>query len=249
MAKVKDAKTDEELLKGRREKQRFQLVNHGLETFTDSQVLEFALGLVVPRVDTHPTGHRLLKEFGSLEGVVRAHPDRLMKVKGIGQHGAIMINFMGQFVPYLVKRQKKGIKIKNSAHAIEYLQDVMKTHSVEEFVLIGMNKSGNIKLEHNVKGSINRVHIYVRDIAAALTRVNSISTIVIAHNHVDENVRPSDADIKLTRALVNLVIPIEIDIIDHLIFGETGNVFSFSENGLIGAFKEEHRKFTQGLLK
>ena len=66
MAKIKDLETDKQIHHGRREKLRALFLKYGLESFNEVQVIEFALGLSIPRIDTNPAAHRLINKFGSL---------------------------------------------------------------------------------------------------------------------------------------------------------------------------------------
>ena len=94
MAKVNDTKTDSQIHHGRRGKLRKRIENYGLHTLNETEVLEFALGIAVPRVDTNPLAHRLINTFGSLDGVINAHPDKLKKVAGVGEQTACFLYFL-----------------------------------------------------------------------------------------------------------------------------------------------------------
>jgi len=244
MAKVKDAATDVQIHTGRREKLRQSYLKYGLASFNETQVLEYALGLVIPRIDTNPTAHRLTKTFGSLSGVIEAHPDKLREIPGIGDSAAIFLNFLKQFVTYYHNSiRNTKIRIRQPSQAVEYLREVMKTYSTEQFVLICLNKGGAIILEDTTtSGDLDKVEINLREIVDITMRVKS-SSVLIAHNHLNNDVAPSDSDIILTRQLVNVLLPLGIDIFDHIIFGNEGAVYSFCENKILDIFKREHRGF------
>lgn len=219
-------------------------MKHGLSAFNQTQVLEYALGLVIPRIDTNPTAHRLINTFGSLGGVIDAHPDRLRSIPGIGESAAIFLNFLKQFVTFYQNNVRDTkIKIKQPAQAIAYLREVMKTYSTEQFVLICLDKSGAIILEQTTtSGDISKVEVNLREIVDIALRVKS-AAILIAHNHIDNNVAPSDADIMLTRYLVNTIMPLGIEVVDHIIFGSEGANYSFHEQKILDIFKREHRSY------
>jgi DNA repair protein RadC len=58
------------------------------------------------------------------------------------------------------------------------------------------------------------------------------SAIVLVHNHPSGQLNPSEADIRLTKKLVAAGKLMEIPVIDHLIFTNSG-YFSFADEGLI----------------
>ena len=60
-------------------------------SFPDHKLLELLLFYANPRSDTNPLAHELLEHFGSLAGVLDASPEELQKVKGMGEHGAVLL--------------------------------------------------------------------------------------------------------------------------------------------------------------
>jgi DNA repair protein RadC len=64
----------ENLHTGHRERLRKHFQEEGLDTFEDHQILELLLFHVIPRGDTNPIAHRLIKKFGSFSAVLEADP-------------------------------------------------------------------------------------------------------------------------------------------------------------------------------
>lgn len=244
MPKIKDEAVDKQIHHGRREKLRKSFLDFGLVSFNETQVLEYALGLAIPRLDTNPTAHRLINTFGSLAGVIDAHPDKLREVAGIGEQAAIFLNFLKQFVTYYqrVSRDARA-KINSPARAIEYLRDEMKTFTTEQFVLLCLDKSGGILTKQDMTSDdLDKVDLNLRKIVDIVLRVKTAS-VIVAHNHLGESASPSDADIMLTRWLVNIFTPLSIQVIDHLVFAAGGAVYSFHDHKLLDIFKREHKSF------
>lgn len=244
MAKIKDDAVDKQIHHGRREKLRKSFLDFGLVSFNETQVLEYALGLAIPRLDTNPTAHRLINTFGSLNGVIDAHPDKLREVSGIGEQAAIFLNFLKQFVTYYQRKSRdRNAKINTPSQAINHLREVMKTYSTEQFVLLCLDKSGAIILEQTTSsGDLDKVDINLRQIIDIVLRVKTAS-VIVAHNHLGESPSPSDADIMLTRWLVNIFTPLGIQFVDHIIFAAGDAVYSFYEHKLLEVFKREHKSF------
>jgi len=241
MAKVHDPKTDEQIHRGRREKLRKRFTNYGLHTLNETEVVEYALGIAIPRIDTNPTAHRLIAMFGSLEGVVNAHPDKLKKVDGVGDQAACFLHFLKQFVTYYMAAEKKEKRIETPMAACEYLREVMKTYPTEHFVVLCLDKSGAVMLQQIIRGSLDRVDINLREIVEVIFRVHTAS-VVCAHNHMDGKVDPSDADMQMTRTLLNGLTPLGINLLDHIIFGN-GREYSFARSGILDIFRREHHAF------
>jgi len=244
MSNAKDKSIDEQIHKGRRKKLRKSFLDFGLVSFNETQVIEYALGLAIPRIDTNPTAHRLINTFGSLAGVIDAHPEKLMQVSGIGEQAAIFLNFLKQFVTYYRRVSRdSSAKINTPAQAIEILREVMKTYTTEQFVLLCLDKSGTVILEQTTtSGDLDKVDLNLRQIVDIVLRVKTAS-VIVAHNHLGESAAPSDADINLTRYLVNILAPLCVQFIDHIIFASDGSVYSFHEHNLLDIFKREHTSF------
>jgi DNA repair protein RadC len=242
MGKVIDKSVDEQIHNGRREKLRQSFKKYGLETFNETQVLEFALGMTIPRIDTNPTAHRLINTFGSLDGVISASVDKLTRVPGVGVQSANFLHFLKQFQIYMHGLERKTHNILTPADAVETLREVMKLYPVEHFIVVCLDVRGDMILHQNIRGDIDRVNISVREVVDAALRVGTQS-LVFAHNHPDGNATPSAADISLTRTLVGIFQTLGINIIDHVIFG-SGRYYSFAENGIIEQLRREHKNFT-----
>jgi len=70
---------------GHRARLRDRLLKGGAEALADYEVLEYLLFAGNPRGDTKPLAKDLLKQFGSLAGVLNADPKALQRVKGVGE--------------------------------------------------------------------------------------------------------------------------------------------------------------------
>ena len=55
---------------GHRQRVKARYLSEGLDAFEDHQVLELLLFYAIPRKDTNELAHRMIKEFGSLAGLL-----------------------------------------------------------------------------------------------------------------------------------------------------------------------------------
>lgn len=62
-----------------------------METLEDHEALEFHLSLVIPRKDTNELAHELIRKFGSLDAVLSASPQELIKVKNMTVAASYML--------------------------------------------------------------------------------------------------------------------------------------------------------------
>ena len=88
---------DSQIHRGHRARMRGKLALYGARIFDTYELLEMLLYSAIPLKDTNPIAKRLLKRFGSLEGVLSATPCELMTVEGVGERAAELICLAGKY--------------------------------------------------------------------------------------------------------------------------------------------------------
>jgi DNA repair protein RadC len=81
------------------------------------------------------------------------------------------------------------------------------------------------------EGTIDRAAVYPRKVIEAALRRGAAS-VVLAHNHPNGNISPSEQDKLLTRAIVLGAEAVHLKVLDHLIVS-TQESFSFRTAGLL----------------
>ena len=74
--------------KGHRARLRARLFEGGPDALLDHELVEYLLGLAIPRRDTKPLAKRLLKEFGGIGRLLSADAKRIAKVGDISESAA-----------------------------------------------------------------------------------------------------------------------------------------------------------------
>ena len=80
--------------KEHRKRLKNRFLSEGLDNFEVHNVLELLLFFGIPQKDTNDLAHELLNKFGSLSGVFEAPYSELIKVKGIGDNAATLIQLI-----------------------------------------------------------------------------------------------------------------------------------------------------------
>ena len=80
-------------------------------------------------------------------------------------------------------------------------------------------------------GTVNQAVVYPREIIRHALLIGS-SCIILVHNHPSGHPRPSDADIRLTKAIHDIAKMLDILVHDHIIIGGE-RFFSFREEGIM----------------
>jgi len=81
------------------------------------------------------------------------------------------------------------------------------------------------------EGTIDRAAVYPRRVIEAALR-RGAAALVLAHNHPNGSVQPSEQDKLLTRAIVLAAESVGVKIVDHLI-ASASDSFSFRKAGLL----------------
>nr|WKN34399.1 JAB domain-containing protein [Tunicatimonas sp. TK19036] len=102
----------------------------------------------------------------------------------------------------------------------------------EEFKVLVLNRANQVLgiLPVSVGGVAGTV-VDPKIIFSAALKTNS-SSLVLAHNHPSGNLKPSQADIQLTRRLKEVGKVLDLPILDHLIITSESH-FSFADEGLL----------------
>ena len=91
----------------------------------------------------------------------------------------------------------------------------------EAFVVLALNTRKRI-LGHNLVtvGTLDNCTVHAKEVFRPVI-VAAGSAVVLAHNHPSGDPTPSEADIKTTRDLIRAGQLLKIDVVDHLIIGQS----------------------------
>jgi DNA repair protein RadC len=219
--------------KGHRERLKKRYRAAGLEGFHDHEVLELILCYAVQRKDVKPLAKALLKTFGNIKGVIDADIADLEKIHGIGAHTAVGLKLIKDLCTlYLRQQAEERPQITCTSELVNYCKAALGGLKDEQFRVIFLDAQNRIiDVETIQEGIVNQAVVYPRKVLEnALKR--KASAIILLHNHPSGNVRPSDADIRLTRTILETAKALDILVHDHIIIGEN-RFFSFREEGIM----------------
>jgi len=218
---------------GHRERKRKQFLEHGLDAFADHEVLELLLFYAVRQGDTNPTAHELMRRFGSLNGVLTASPEELLKVKGVGEHTAALLSLIYP----LVRRARTGDGaepvIFNSTQAVDdYFTDLFLGLREERLYEACLDaKCKLLRCVPVADGCVDTVSLNVRRLVENAISCGA-SFVVLAHNHPSGLALPSEDDNAATLLAWNALRAVGVELIDHVIVAD-GDYVSLRDNGLL----------------
>ncbi|HNY72440.1 MAG TPA: DNA repair protein RadC [Syntrophales bacterium] len=218
---------------GHRQRLKEKYLTCGLEGFHDYEIMELLLTYGIPRKDVKEPAKELLKRFGGLKGILDAGIDELREVRGITAHTAVLVKLVKEIsAAYLLQKAQERPQISCTAELIDFCKTAMGALKDEEFRVCYLDAQNRIIAVETVQeGIVNQAVVYPRKVLERALQWKA-SAIILVHNHPSGHVRPSDADIRLTRTIQETARTLDILVHDHLIIGEN-RFFSFREEGLM----------------
>ena len=220
---------------GHRQRLRERFLKSGLEGFADYEVVELLLTLAIPRSDVKRPAKALIERFGNLRGILDAPIEELSSVAGIGFVTPVALQIIRAAATLYLRQTGEG---RESLVDPARLADLwrMRIGALQNEVFeVAYLDSGYRLLRDGVEtleeGTIDRAAVYPRRVVeSALKR--GAAALVLAHNHPNGNVAPSEHDKVLTRAIVLAAETVRLKIVDHLIVS-ADETFSFRKTGLL----------------
>lgn len=224
---------------GHRERVRERFMEEGLDAFEDHEVLELLLYYCVRQRDTNALAHRMLKEYGTLNDLLEAHPRDIARRCKVSLNTATLISLCVPLARRYMKRKWGDRPVLNSSFkAGEYAMSLFAGRIYEAFFAIcldSQNKVNHAALVH--EGTINEAPVYPRLIVETALR-HKANSVILAHNHPGGSLKPSAADIEVTRKIFAALKAISIHVVDHIIVaGE--RYMSFAEQGLMDSISNQ----------
>ena len=209
---------------GHRERLRERFHGAGPDALSDYEMLEMVLFMVQPRRDMKPLAKTLLKTFGSFAEVIHAPEARLKEIDGIGD---VTINGL-KVIAAAAHRIAKGQISQRAAlsswnDVIDYCRTSMAFADKEQFRILFLDKRNQlIADEVQQTGTVDHTPVYPREVIKRALEL-SATAVILVHNHPSGDPTPSQADIRMTKAIIDIAGPLGISVHDHIIVGKNGH--------------------------
>jgi len=126
-------------------------------------------------------------------------------------------------------------KITSSNQTFQLLKsqwDMGKIAFLEEFKVLLLNRSNRVLGIVDISmGGVSGTYVDPKVVFATALKANC-SSIILVHNHPSQDLKPSDADIKLTKRLAECGKLLDIIVWDHVIISES-SYYSFADDGMM----------------
>ena len=213
---------------------REKLMNLGRHVLSDAELLAILLGSGSRNESAVSLSKRILQSVdNNLAQLGKQTLSELMKFKGIGEAKAITIAAAME----LGRRRQASSFLERpvitcSRDAYLAIAPSLMDHLHEEFWMLLLSKSNKMigKVQMSSGGTdatiVDRKMIFRKAIEGQAT------SIVVCHNHPSGRLRPSTADLDLTKKIKESGKILGVQLMDHLIIGD-GGYYSFADEGVL----------------
>jgi DNA repair protein RadC len=213
---------------------REKLIGKGRQILTDAELIAILIGSGNREDTAVELSKKILASVSNnLNELGKLSISDLSKFKGIGEAKAISIIAALE----LGRRRRetetvKRDKITCSKDVFDIMKPIMLDLPHEEFWLLILNRSNTvIKKELISRGGVSGTVVDTKIIFKSAIE-NLASSIIISHNHPSGNLKPSDADIKITKNIKDAGKIMDIPLFDHLIITDKG-YYSFNDEVIL----------------
>lgn len=211
---------------------REKFILKGRHSLSDAELLAILISSGTKHESALDLAKNILKRAqGNLPVLSKFNIKELTDIHGIGHARAITIlsalELGRRRSESEVLRQEK---IKSSKDAYEIFRNTMGDKPYEEFWILMLNRGNKIIRKHPVsEGGLAGTVVDPKKIFK-ICLDHYAAGIILGHNHPSGLLTPSEADLKITRKLVDAGKLLEINVLDHLIISDSG-FYSFADEG------------------
>ncbi|MDA9555183.1 DNA repair protein RadC [Pelobium sp.] len=213
---------------------REKLSTQGRRALTDAELIAILIGSGSTTESAVDLSKRILHSCkNDLNLLAKLSIQELSKFKGIGEAKAISIIAALELGRRRKEEQTQDLdKITSSKDIYNLLAPYFSDLPHEEFWMLSLNRANKVLNKVLIsKGGQSGTIADPKIIFKAALEHNA-AYIILSHNHPSGNLKPSDADIHLTKKLREAGKLLDITVLDHLIITD-GGYFSFADESLL----------------
>jgi DNA repair protein RadC len=212
---------------------REKLARLGAAALGDNELVAIVLGQGQRRASVLDLANALLAALGGIEGLARARHDDLVVVGGIGSARAAQVLAAVELGRRVVSRGgREKVQVTSPRAVAEFLMPQYGNRPVEQFGIVLLDTKHKVLRTTVLSvGTLDASIVHPREIFREAT-AGGAAAIVLFHNHPSGDPEPSPEDKRLTERMIAAGLVMGIDVLDHIILGDT-RYFSFREKGTL----------------
>ncbi|CAN5492120.1 DNA repair protein RadC [soil metagenome] len=213
---------------------REKLLLKGKSALSDAELIGILIGSGTRSMSAVDLSRIILKEVNNnLNELAKLNVHDLQKFKGIGEAKAISIVSaleLGRRRKDSEPQKKPGITCSRDVYDLMKPELMDQPH--EEFWVILLNRANMVLKKKSISSGGISGTVADPKIIFKVALENGASALILVHNHPSGNLKPSEADTRLTKKLKEAGQLLEIPVLDHLIFTDSAYL-SFADEGLL----------------
>jgi DNA repair protein RadC len=216
------------------DRQREKMILKGRNTLSDAELLAILLGSGTRDLSAVELAQVLLQSVNNdLANFSKYSINELKKFKGIGEAKAVGIVAALELGRRRKETETKAkVKITSSKQVYEHMRSYLSDLQHEEFFVIYVNRANEIVQTKQI--SIGGLSGTIADGKVIFKQALELCAhgLILVHNHPSGQLKPSDPDRQLTKKMVEFGKYIDLCVLDHLIYTDSG-YFSFADEGIL----------------
>lgn len=216
------------------ERPREKLLKDGEHKLSNPELLAILLRNGTKGQSAVDLARKIIQKFRNFRSMSSADPSHWAEFKGLGPAKICQIKAAieigRRFNEETISENRP--KIQSSKDAADILMPRMRDLPKEVFKIILLNSQNKIiDIVEITEGTVNQANPIVREIFQKALQNFAVS-LVCVHNHPAGNPNPSQEDKFFTKNLIQAGTALQINILDHIIIGNT-DFFSFADNKIL----------------
>lgn len=200
------------------EKPREKLIKYGPAALSLTELLTVILNAGTKKEGVLAMSRRLLKEYGESTIIHQKDPKKIQQVLDIPLVKACQLVACFELGRRFFKPQggRKPVTLRTAGQVYEYLKDM---RDLPKEHLRGLYLDSHYQLIHDEMisiGSLTSNIIHPREVFRPALEY-SASAVILAHNHPSGVSKPSEADIAITRQIVEAGKIMGVSVLDHVV--------------------------------
>jgi len=215
------------------ERPREKLLNLGPSALSDAELLAIFLRTGSKGRSAVALARDLLREHGSLRGLLGADQKSFCASKGLGTAKFVQLQAVLEMSRrHLREKLSRDSAITNPGQTRDYLSIRLAGYPHEVFACLFLdNRHRVIEFEELFRGTIDGASVHPREVVRRAIAHNA-AAIILTHNHPSGVAEPSEADRRITRRLQEALALIDVRVLDHIVVA-AGESVSLAERGLM----------------
>ncbi|MBI1300649.1 MAG: DNA repair protein RadC [Alphaproteobacteria bacterium] len=211
---------------------REKLLLKGKSALTDAELIAILIGSGTTSLSAVDLARNILRSVDNdLGSLAKMTVKDLQRFKGIGEAKAISIVSALE----LGRRRKeteprKKIKILGSGDVYQLMKAELQDETVELFYAVFLSNANFVIRKQLISQGGTAATVVDPKVIFKHAMDHFAASIILVHNHPSGNLKPSRQDMELTKKLVAAGKSLDLPVLDHVIFGDSG-YFSFADEG------------------